>query len=170
MIYPALLASQFERYPAMQVQDVYKLIYQGCLGAEHAVKSPSFARNWLESEIAEMGNGPLEPMIDPISADGEIIRINLRPYLKMSGSLDVLLDAFIRTAHDFRGEKSLIKKKWDIAMQTCFLPATVMDAFIKKMIKDNYPAVHHSDIYHEHYLPAYRVVWQKYFPYQNTGD
>jgi hypothetical protein len=170
MTIQAILQTHFERYSAMQVQDIYKLIYQSCLGAAHAVASPTSARAWLESEIAKMGDAPPEPIIDPISADGEIIRIHLRPYLKAGGDLAVLLDAFIRTANDFRGEISLLKKEWDIATGTCFLPATTMDAFIQKMKKGNYPAVHHSKIYKEHYRPAYRVIWQKHFPYEEPGD
>jgi hypothetical protein len=166
----AILQTHFERYPTMQAQDIYKLIYQGCLGAEHAVASPNHARNRLENEVAEMGEAPPEPIIDPISANGKIIRINLRPYLEADGDLEVLLDAFIHTANDFHGEISLVEKEWDAATQTCFLSTSVMDAFIQKLKERNYPAVHHSEAYKEHYRPAYRVVWQKYFPYEKLGD
>jgi hypothetical protein len=154
----ANLQDHFERYPCMQVDDLYKLIYQATLGAEHAVASPKSARRWLEIELAEMGEAPPEPIVDLISVDGTMTRIHLRSYLKAGGSIEVLLDAFIRTANNFRGEVDLIKKEWDRASQTCFIPASVMDAFIEKMKEQNYPAVHHSERYKSLYKPAYRVV------------
>ena len=34
-----VLPAHFSRYPAMKIQDIYKLIHQAALGSEHAVSN-----------------------------------------------------------------------------------------------------------------------------------
>ena len=168
-MFEVILRSHFMRYPAMQIQDVYKLVHQAAMGNRHAAPDPSSAREWLERELAEMGSGPVEPFVDPISADGEMIRVHLRPYLSSGGNIETLLDAFIHTANEFNGKTEALEVNWNSAVQTQLWPATAMDKFIAMMRLQNYPVVHHSDGYHQKYKPAYRVVWRKYFPYQEIG-
>jgi len=88
----------------MQIQDVYKLLHQAAMGSEHAVSNPESARGWLIRELAEMGEGVPEPLIDPISPDDEIVRVHMRPYVAAGYDPDLLLDAFIRTANEYRGD------------------------------------------------------------------
>ena len=153
-----VLHSHISRYPAMQIQDVYKLVHQASMGSEHAVPNPESARNWLTRELAGMGEGPLEPLIDPISADGEIVRIHLRPYLAAGNDPDALLEAFLRTANEYRGEIRLLEGYWQAALATKKFPAAEMEEFIQSMKVKKYPAVHHSAEYEKSYRPAYRVV------------
>jgi len=157
MIFETILRDHFARYPAIQVQDVYKLIHQAALGSEHAIADPKSAREWMERELAEMGPGPDEPVVDPISGDGEIVRVHLRPFIAGGGDSDALLDAFIRTANEFGGDKSMLESYWKIAMSMHFSHAE-MDAFIEPLRAQDYPAVHHSEAYEREYRPAYRVV------------
>jgi hypothetical protein len=107
-----ILTKQISRYPLMQIQDLYKLIYQGALGSEHAVHDEEGARKWLEKELQDLQNGPPEPIIDPINPSGEIARVNLRPYLHHGGSPDSLLDAFIQTANEYRGSEEMLIGFW----------------------------------------------------------
>ena len=65
-----ILRSHISHYPSMQIQDLYKLLHQAAIGSEHALANPESARNWLTRELAEMGEGILELLTDPISADG----------------------------------------------------------------------------------------------------
>jgi len=169
-MFTSILRSHMARYPEMQIQDVYKLIHQAAMGNGHAVPDPSTAREWLERELAEMGAGPVEPLADPISADGEMLRVHLRPYLSSVDNVEALLDAFIRTANAFAGKTETLEANWDSAVRTRLWPATVMNEFIVAMRAQNYPAVHHSEDYRQKYKPAYRVVRRKYFPYQEIGD
>jgi hypothetical protein len=92
----SILRAQFLRYPAIQIQDVYKLIHQAALGSEHAISNLDGARKWMERELAEMGAGSDEPVIDPISTDHQIVRIHVRPFVAQGGNPETLLDAFIR--------------------------------------------------------------------------
>lgn len=169
MTFLSVLQSHFSRYPALDIQDIYKLIHQATLGAEHALKNPSDAQDWLERELAEMGEGILEPIIDPISADGELLRVHLRPYMASGGDPKILLDAFIRTANNFQGSLATLEGNWKIAVQTRFSPASIMDAFFQQMKSSGFPPLHHSATYRKLYRPAYRVVARTYFSYQETG-
>jgi len=156
----SIVRAHLVRYPDMQIQDVYKLIHQATMGSGHAVTDPESARLWLERELADMGDGIPEPLIDPISADGQMARVHLRPYLAQGGDPQKLMSAFIRTANEFRGDEAILKKEWDIATRLEIFPPAEMDDFIQKL--RGYPAVHHSAIFTQRYRPAYRVILQKY--------
>lgn len=160
-MFESILRSHLTRYPAMQIQDVYKLIHQAALGSEHAAPDPESARKWMEREIAEIGDGPSEPVIDPISLDGEIVRVHLRPYVLSGGSIEKLVEAFIHTANEHRGEIALLERYWAAAVRLGHFPAAEMDEFIQPLKAENYPAVHHSAAYRNAYHPSYRVVSQK---------
>jgi len=156
----SVVSAHLVRYPDMQIQDVYKLLHQATMGSGHAVTDPESARRWLERELAEMGDGIPEPLIDPISADGQMARVHLRPYLAQGGNPQKLLSAFIHTANEFHGDEAVLKQEWDIATHIEIFPPAEMDDFIQKL--QGYPAVHHSAIFTQRYRPAYRVILQKY--------
>ena len=160
----AILSSHLSRYPAMQIQDVYKLLHQAALGSEHAVTSLDSARNWLLREMAEMGEGPPEPLIDPISPGGKIVRVHLRPLAAAGHDPDVLLDAFIRTVNEVHGDVRLLEKFWQAAIVTAKFPVVEMEEFFRSMKAQNCPAVHHSPEYEKLYRPAYRVVSGTFCP------
>jgi hypothetical protein len=162
MTFEAILRAHFMRYPSMQIQDMYKLIHQAALGSEHAITHPEGARKWMERELAEMGAGPDESVIDPISADGQIVRVHLRPFVAQGDDPEMLLDAFIRTANEYRGNMQILKSYWNIAADVQHFSSSEMDDYIQSMQTQNYPAVHHSSEYERLYRPAYRVVWRKF--------
>ena len=160
----AVLRSHLSRYPALQLQDLYKLLHQGALGSEHAVSDPESARKWLTREMAGMGDGPAEPLVDSISADGGIARIHLRPYLAAGLDPELLLSAFLRTAQEYHGDVRLIETGWRIAVGMTDFPAQEADEFIRSMKEKSHPAVHHSPEYEDLYRPAYRVVATAFCP------
>lgn len=162
MTLEVILRSQIARYPAMQIQDLYKLIHQATLGSEHAISSAQAAHEWLQRELAEMGTGPQEPMIDPISADGQIVRMHLRPFVEQGGDPETLLNAFMRTANEYRGDLQVLEGYWHAAKDIRHFPLAELDEFIESMQARKYPAVHHSAEYERLYRPAYRVVWRKF--------
>jgi hypothetical protein len=161
-MFERILQAHFTRYPDMQIQDVYKLIHQAAMGSEHAVADVVTARKWIEREIAEMGDGPAEPAIDPISPNGEIARVHLRPYVQMDGSIEELVAAFVHTANEHLGEIALLESDWALAVRLGNFPTTDMDNFIQLRKAENYPAVHHSSEFKKAYSPAYRVISRKF--------
>ena len=157
-----ILRDHFSRYPAMQLQDAYKLLHQAALGSEHAISNPDDAKRWMERELAEMGSRYDEVTIDPISPDGQIVRVHLRPFIAQGGDSEKLLAAFIRTANEFQGDKANLKSYWRTATGMMHFSSEEMDGFIELMHMQGYPALHHSSVYEESYRPAYRVVWRKF--------
>ena len=49
-----ILSDHALRYPRMEIQDLYKLIFQASFGSEHAVTSLSDAEAWLTRELAAL--------------------------------------------------------------------------------------------------------------------
>lgn len=158
-----ILLDHLRRYPRMDLQDLYKLAHQAAFGSEHAVPDPALARRLLETEWATMGQGPEEPVFDPIAPDGSVLRIHLRPFATGGGNRDQLLMAFVRTAREFRGHPQRIAlfKSCAVAMaERGLLPWTAdpVRAFWAANEKDGWPVRHHSPEYVKAYRPAYRIV------------
>ncbi len=158
-----ILSDQLLRYPRLELQDLYKLIHQAAKGSEHAVKDVAAARNWLEHELNGLGKGPEEPVVDTISPDGRIVRINLRPYIAAGGDPSALLTAFIRTAKEFQGTWAILRRFWSYVEQMTAaeelpLAPAELRRFFAKMEAERFPATHHSMAYQAAYHPAYRVI------------
>jgi hypothetical protein len=158
-----LLARQLARFPAMEPQDVYKLLYQATMGSRHAGLDSAMADQWLEREVRELGPALDEPATDTISADGRMVRVNLRPYLAAGGDRAALLRAFVRTAREFRGSTADLRRQLGYVVRMASdgeirLPAGALRRYFARMRAAGYPAVEHSSAYVAAYRPAYRVV------------
>ncbi len=158
-----ILALHYKRYPLMEVQDIYKLIHQASMGSEHAVQDLDITRAFLEREVNELADGPEEPIEDIISADGQIVRINLRPYLASNASLENLFNAFVRTANEFEGSTLRLKRylsyaEWLTGESSFAFSPSAIQVFFDQLEDHGFPAVHHSSSYAAAYQPAYRVV------------
>jgi hypothetical protein len=158
-----LLGTHLQRYPRMQLADLYKLLHQAALGAGHAVDSAEQARAGLEAEIATLGAGPDEPLVDRISPDGRLARVHLRPYLAARHDPSLLADAFARSpqayppAHDKLARFCGCLGDLADAGGIPFARAEVA-AYFEGIAARGYPAVRHSQAFREAYRPAYRVV------------
>ena len=157
------LIAHSNRYPRWSVADLYKLIYQAAMGAEHAVANEAGARKWLLDEISKLGSGPEEPLVDIISPDGAVVRVHLRPFVRAGKNSEQLLDAFLHTAHEFHGSVQLLENYGRNAVQEAtegIFPfnADEVAAYMGRMKENGFPAIHHSPSFEAEYCPAYRVV------------
>jgi hypothetical protein len=164
-----IVLAHLSRYPLMQPADLYKLAHQAALGSEHAVRSEAAARAWLERELAEMGSGPPEPLLDPISPDGRILRVHLRPYLLAGHDPEALLRAFVGSANPIRGGEKRLRSYLNAVSRLAEdgrigIDAGELSVLIKEMQLAGWPAVHHSSSYQRAYRPAYRVVVRSLLP------
>jgi hypothetical protein len=163
-----ILTDQLARYPRMEVQDLYKFLHQAAMGSEHAVRDTAMARDWLRREIANLDSVSVrEPLMEPLSPDGQLVRVNLRPYLESGGKPEALLRAFVRTANEYPGEPATLERYWLIAEAMCSegeLPflRTEMESFFAARRDQGFPAVHHSEDYGQLYRPAYRVIQREF--------
>ena len=158
-----LLSSHLERYPQMELEDIYKLLHQAAMGPEHAVADAAVARERLIAEAQQLGPGPSDPRVDPISPDGRLARVHLRPYLKGGGKIDDLAAAFIATAKSYPASLDKLTKfcgcLGDLAATGAIpFPREAIDHFFVDLAQRGYPAIRHSETYRSLYHPAYRVV------------
>lgn len=141
------------------------------MGSEHAVLDQTIARQRLYREIANLGIGPDEPLLDPIAPNGQIVRVHLRPFLSLGYDPELLLGAFIRTAIEFKGSAKSLQEYRLQAVQMAvdgrlaFTRGEIHD-FISDMQDAGFPAAHHSPAFVAAYKPAYRVVARTYLPAQ----
>jgi len=162
-----ILTDHATRYPAWTLEDLYKLVHQSAMGSEHSVKDEVAVREWLIRELGELGRGPQEPLLDPISPDGLIIRVHLRPYARLGFDDALLLEAFLRTAREFRGSNDLVERYGKVAVELIRegklqVREDDVNRFFAEMRACAYPAVHHSPVFEERYRPAYRVVSSRF--------
>ena len=162
-----ILTVQVERYSRLTPQDLYKLVYQAAMGSAHAVDDVEYVREWLDEEIAGLSRGPEEPIVDVISPDGQMVRVNLRPFIAAGGDKEKLLEAFVRTANEFEGSEEKLRQYWKWAEPVaeggqCFFTKEQMQRYFFEREIQGLPAVHHSQKYERIYKPAYRVVARKY--------
>lgn len=164
-----------ERYAAMEIQDLYKLVYQASMGSEHAVPDREAARQWLEREASTLTpriEG--EPATDPLPPEGELVRVHLRPFIDRGGDLDELLDAFVQTANDYPASTARLETYWD-ALEAMAdseeLPFTrpQLAEYFAALREQGLPPVRHSTVFRDLYKPAYRVILLDGVPVRGTG-
>lgn len=175
-----LIKSHQKMRPGLEIQDIYKLLYQSVFGPEHLL-NPG-AESDLEKEFAALTDEPstAEPLVENISADAEVVRINLRLFKKNNLSLEKLWAVMVISERDLRPRANAegFEKTWEefkklISEKELNLNPAELETFDKminaaKKTTDAYPTVHHSGKYRQDYKPAYRVVknsvFREYFP------
>jgi hypothetical protein len=165
---PDFVASVLEARPASELSDIYKLLYQGAFGTGHMISSRAAAGDYLRREMETMGDAPRDPLLEPCSADGRMVRVNLRPFARAPLDTGRLLDAIMETVERVAPDTASFLAAWTAvgaAIRRGTLPfdAGAYDAFSVAVRGEGYPAVHHSDAYREAYHPAYRVVLRDAF-------
>ncbi len=170
-----IILKEIIKYPAMETRDIYKFIHQAAMGSEHAVKDTAAVRKWMENEIANLDWNHTEALIDTLSHDGNIVRVNLRPYLKDGYDPEKLLKAFINTANEYKSNKGTLEKYIEIVLEMIdngeiIFPAVEAKKYFVEQKLKGFPAVHHSKKYEDLYSPAYRVVDVKYISFLGSKD
>ncbi|UCE05079.1 MAG: hypothetical protein JSW07_15860 [bacterium] len=146
-----------------EIQDAYKLIYQGVFGVEHILDNPQIAKKHLELELESVIGSDTETLIENISVSGEIVRINLHPYKYRNGDIEKLFEAMVHSAEKISGSQKRFLALWNEFMRAVFkgqlnFGKEQLIIFDNKVKSDDYPAMHHSSAYREANQPAYRVL------------
>ena len=97
-VWEHLIARHVARYPVMELPDLYKLLHQATMGSEHAVGDRAMFDDWMQRELAALGSGPAEPLVDSLGTSPRFVRVHLRPFIARHGNVDSLLSAFVATA------------------------------------------------------------------------
>jgi hypothetical protein len=159
-----LLREHLDRHPLAEAADVYKFVHQSVYGPAHAVPSLEGARRWLDEEVAALPPGPAaEPLVERLSDDPPLVRLNLRPYLAGDGDLDALVRAFATTAAEVRGDVAAMRERLAAAVAALRDRgrggvADALASVAAEQAERGYSALHHTPAFRAAYAPAYRVV------------
>ena len=161
----AFFLAQAPAEPELRVADAYKWLFHATRGGEHAVADEFAVRKWLETEWATLAPPePGEPLWTPLTADGRIGRLNLRPYRAQGGSPDALHAAFVAGAESFDADPARFRKAWKALGRAVkknpqgHLTYPEWKRLDREMRAQGYPAIHHSLEYGQAHRPAYRVL------------
>ncbi len=162
--------AQWQVKPEMRIEDAYKWLFHATLGGEHAVHDENGPRAWLDREWPTVG-APMkgDTEIEPLTPDGKLVRINLRPFKQRGGDKEMLLWAFVLSAERFKSDKRDFVREWDALGSRLRtnrwkkLTAQEWSRLDRAMRKENFPAIDHSPEYERLYKPAYRVVLRDFW-------
>ncbi len=164
-----IVSEQIARYPRMEAQDLYKLALQAALGNEHLMTDSAMVRLYLEEEFDAVGAPMGEPLLEEITPDGTLVRVNLRPYKAAGLDRQRLFEAMLLSAETIQPSEQHLESYLLTILRMAragtvpvkpgdFLP------YIEQLRSEGYPAVHHSAPYEREYRPAYRVVMRSFLP------
>jgi hypothetical protein len=159
----ALITAHAARYPVMELPDLYKLLHQATMGSEHAVRDRAMVDDWMQRELATLGSGPAEPLVDSLGTSARFVRVHLRPFMLRHGNVDSLLNAFVATATVAAPDTAALQCALAAARQLArrgALPWTfsTTDRYFAARAAAGFDAVEHSAAFERAYRPAYRVV------------
>jgi hypothetical protein len=147
--------------PAMQARDAYKLLYQGVFGVGHIMGPGAWDYLQNEAESVDPSDQPDESLIESVSLDGSIVRVNLRPLLREGYPLNKLMEAM--RLSDIAGNPISFLESWDAFVKLVWsgqldFEHNEVDAINKVLDRDAPQPMHHTQEYRDNYHPAYRVV------------
>ena len=167
-----LLVTHFHRYQLMEIQDVYKLIYQGVCGSAHIMESsPTEFETELKKEYASITGNEAQPLWETIHPEGKIVRLNLAAFKSQPQKIERLTALCIWTAeisHITDKNYENITIAFDTLYKLCksrkipkFTPEEI-EEYHKWIVENSFPVVHHSETYQKNYDPHYRLVHRNF--------
>ena len=159
----AALIKHCKAYPALQIEDIFKYLFQSAFGCEHLVSDEVRAKQYVQSEYAAMG-APSDPRIDPL--DGAYSRVSLG-ILDKGLRPETLAKLFCLSAKVEQNGKEQLLRGLEVARKligqgTLPLDLSEFDRKMEAWREAGFPAVHHSDAFRAAYHPAYRVIANRF--------
>lgn len=139
------------RYPKMEAQDFFKLLYQSEFGGGHLVSNAGAALERLRSEMAQTGARAMELPLESIG-DG-LLRLHLVAVESLGLRPETVLGLFMRACAP-RGSAEGLLEKLDMLIR--LFPEMTRAAAEYRAA--GCPALHHSAAFRAAYAPAYRLV------------
>jgi hypothetical protein len=164
-----VVKEQFQRYPKLEIQDLYKLSLQASLGIEHFMSDTVAMFRYLNDELAQVDANDRDPLTESLTPDGQLVRLNLRPFKLSKGDPALLIRAMAETAKAYRGARKNMFAYWGTIElmaeeRLIAFKKRELQKYFQKRSRERFPAVHHSAIYERTYHPAYRVVRKELVP------
>lgn len=161
----AVLLRHFASYPRMQALDAVKLCYQSAFGGEHLLDQKERMLLFLRQEMEKIQLEKTEASFEPIG--GGYARLNLKSSAVQKRSAEDILRMMELSIVPF-------SKNMETFQTACQMVSTLAEQgkapFSLKEFEEEEgrfrlngcKPVHHSQIYHDNYCPAYRVLLQDY--------
>ena len=145
-------------HPFAQPQDYIKLIFQSEFGPGHLIPNPDYARKRLYDEWEKVKNLPSE---QPQDIGGGYIRLCITGIDE--SELEKINHLFVTAANEKTGSDSGFMAKLELLVTMAAEGALPFAEAEMKQAAEAYLAggirpTSHTEIYHSHYGPAYRVV------------
>jgi len=158
-----LIYYHLELYPAMEFDDVYKLLYQSVMGPAHILQNKQLAYSYLKREFESHDENYEKKLYVDISLDHDLVRLNI-PLFRKQGSLDALFDMMLETQIKARPDKARLKRYWVelglLIKDKKFVQFTPnqWNQLNKILLENDFPHLSHSVTYKNLYKPSYRIV------------
>ena len=158
------LVEHFSTHPDLAAQDVYKFVHQSVAGPGHLIPGGQQALAYLQQEIAGLGEAPSgEPLYEALGGEYDLVRLNLRPYVKRGGDPERLVEAMQLTAAAVTLRETEMSKRLRIgaamlSQRGLQAESDALVGMLEEYASQGFPALHHSDRYAAAYHPAYRVI------------
>jgi len=158
-----LILSHIKMRKDMTERDIYKMLYQANIGNAHILKDVNELKKRLIEELDTVNPNQKEPLLENISTNDKIYRVNLRHFKKKKLSVESLFQVVTESAEVIIPNIQNLIKEWQ------FFKELIEEKFFKFDINSlrifdeeiqirNYPVITHSDKYKKMYNPSYRVV------------
>ncbi len=168
---------------AHTVCDIYKCLHQSAFGVGHSIDNPRDFKLRLNHELLRPPIAFTEPLLEKVSADGSVLRVNLRPFRDVfagdeeTGS-DLLARVCLESAAIETGSIADFFFSLDLfttlngsgeltagRLIFCF-PQRLVEQFLREIGRlaasaGAIPVLSHSAIYRKFNNPSYRVVHLK---------
>lgn len=156
-----ILTLHAQRYPAMEVRDYVKLLYQSEFGPGHLVDAEA-ALEKLRAELSAAQEERYSPEYAVEAIGGGLCRTHLDPRLFTEADLPLLSRCFARSARP-RGNMTGLWKKLGMLSAMVWtgelsLDSKELELFLALYCSEGCPPLRHSDSYQDRYRPHYRVL------------
>lgn len=159
----AMIRRHLEKYPQLELQDLFKYIFQSSFGCEHMISSLDSISAYLIEEYKKIDHSQ-KAEIDPL--DGDYSRVYLSIISEGLSPSTLAKIFFLSSKQETDGRHALMSKLSALQemVANAELPFTLneFDTLSKEWHDQGYPAIHHSQTFRNKYHPAYRVIANRY--------
>ncbi len=143
----------------LEIQDLFKFLYQSCFGCEHLVSDYSTALRRINDEMKLASLDDL-PGVEELY--GDFCRVHLK-YLDNSFTPEKLCELFIASSEMQTDGREKLENSLKALISDCengLIPFDFNDVkkATEKWREEGFTPVHHSDNFRNAHHPAYRVI------------
>ncbi len=157
-----LIKQHLQTRPNAEARDVYKFLYQGVFGVGHIISEKAWSILVEEAGRIDLTDHLEDPLLEPVSPDREMVRVNLRQYINKGGDLETLYTVMKKSA-EHKGDEGTFLAYWSefrrmAAENIPGIPLADIEEIDDWIEEEGIVPMHHTEAYREAYYPAYRVV------------